>query len=155
MSTPTLIGVAVPRAAYTARYLHDGAHPDTLVPLLRRIWVETFARDTAAMAAALLAHDWSDLAINPRGRGGDRQPPVPRIGHPVPSGGDGIRHGRLGEDLDGFLEWLYLIHPEQHLVEVYEATCHARWLRHSLHGLDPVAELFVIEPDPYGARSRR
>ena len=59
MGTPTLIGVAAPRAAYTARYLHCGEHPDTLVPLLRRIWAETFSRDPAAATTALLARDWS------------------------------------------------------------------------------------------------
>jgi hypothetical protein len=29
VSTPTLIGVAAPRAAYTARWLHWADHPDT------------------------------------------------------------------------------------------------------------------------------
>ena len=68
MGTPTLIGVPAPRAGYTARYLHHGAHPQILVPLLRRIWTETFARDTAAMATALLARDWSGLTTRPRRR---------------------------------------------------------------------------------------
>ena len=43
-----------------------------------------------------------------------------------------------------------MIHPEQRIVVVYEATCHARWLRHSLHHLNPVEELFTVEPDPDG-----
>lgn len=76
MGTPTLIGAAAPRAAYTARYLHYGEHPNTLVPLLRRIWTETFTRDTAALVAALLARDWSSLAADPRRRSHDRQRPV-------------------------------------------------------------------------------
>ena len=148
MGTPTLIEVTAPRGAYTARYLHYGEHPDTLVPLLRRIWAETFTRNTAAMVTALLGRDWASLRINPRPRRSDRQRPVTGVGYPTAAGNGGTRHGQLGEDLDGFLEWLYLLHPEQHLVVVYEATCHARWLRHSLHHLDPVEDLFTVEPDP-------
>ena len=150
MGTPTLIGVAAPRAAYTARYLHYGEHPGTLVPVLRQIWAETFARDTAAVTAALLARDWSSLAVNPRRRSTDRCRPMAGVGYPSPARDGVIRHGQLGEDLDGFLEWLYLLHPEHHLVVVYEATCHARWLRHSVHALNPIEELFVTEPDPRG-----
>lgn len=33
---------------------------------------------------------------------------------------------------------------------MYEATCHDRWLRHSVHALNPIEELFVTEPDPHG-----
>ena len=149
MGTPTLIGAAAPRATYTARYLHYGEHPNTLVPLLRRIWTETFTRDTAALVAALLARDWSSLAVNPRRRSHDRQRPVAGVGYPSPARDGVLRHGQRGEDLNGFLEWLYLIHPEQGLLTVYEATCHARWLRHSLHALNPIEELFVTEPDPH------
>ena len=145
MSTPTVIGVAASRGAYTARYLHYGEHPDTLVPLLRRIWDQTFGRDTAAMADALLARDWSDLHINPQPRRREPQP-VTGLGHPSPNSDTGVRHGTLGEDIGGFLEWLYLLHPDHGVVVVYEATCHGRWLRHSLHHLDPVEELFVTEP---------
>lgn len=148
MGTPTLIGVPEPRGAYTARHLRYGEHPDTLVPVLRRIWAGTFARDTAAMTATLLTRDWSHLDVNRRRHGGGRRR-VSGIGYPAPAGDcdGGIRHGRLGEDLDGFLEWLYLLQPEQRVVVVYEATRHARWLRHSLHYLEPVEELFVTEPE--------
>jgi hypothetical protein len=136
VSTPTLIGVTAPCGAYTARYLHHGEHPDILMPILARIWTRTFSRDTHAMATALLTCDWSGLHDNPRPRRGDRQRPVPGLGYPAPIGADNPRHGRIGEDLDGFLEWLYLLHPDQHAVTVYEATCHSRWLRHSRHHLD-------------------
>lgn len=150
MSSPAFIGVPAPGAAYTARYLHHGEHPTTVVRLLRRMWVETFTGDTDAMAAALLEHDWSDLDIHSPGRRGHLPPPVPGIGNPAPSHDRGLRAGQLGETIDGFLEWIYLINPDQHMVVVYEATCHARWLRHSLHHLDPVEDLFVVEPDPDG-----
>ncbi len=103
VSTPTLIGVPAPRGAYTARWLHWGDHPDTLVPLLRRIWVETFARDTAAMAAALLAHDWSDLAVNPRRRRGDRQRPVP--GSATPPRPATARPGTAGSARTSTASW--------------------------------------------------
>ncbi len=149
MSTRTLIGVAAPRAAYTARYLHHGEHPDTLVPLLRRMWTQTFARDTSAMAARLLERDWSSLAADPQPLQLPSGQPVVGVGWPAQGGAATPSPGNLRERIEGPLEWLYLIHPEWHLVEVYEATCHASWLRHSLHHLDPVEELFAIEPDPH------
>jgi len=74
----------------------------------------------------------------------------PRPPRPAPSKGAAPRRGQLTETVDGFLEWLYLLHPALRIVEVYEATCHTRWLRHSLHHLNPEEELFVIEPDPRG-----
>jgi len=151
VSTPTLIGVAEPRGSYTARYLHYGEQPAALVPLLRRIWVNSFGRDTGAMSAGLLARDWESLAGDPEpGSRLDRHAPVPRLGRPAPSSAAAPRRGLLTEAVDGFLEWLYLLHPELRIVEVYEATCHTSWLRHSLHHLNPEEELFVIEPDPRG-----
>jgi hypothetical protein len=119
VSTPTLIGVAAPRGAYTARRLHHGDHPDTLVPLLRRVWTDTFARDTAAMATALLAHDWSELATSGKPSRLGRQPSVPGLGWPAPTSEPTARHGSLNEDLDGSLEWLYLLHTEHRTVVVY------------------------------------
>ncbi|MFF0172914.1 hypothetical protein [Micromonospora profundi] len=146
MSTPTLIGVAAFRGRYTARLIQFGEDPEVLVPLLRRIWSDTFGRDTDAMAAALLARNWWSLAINPKPRRWDRQPPVPGLGYPVVTEDDTIRQGSLREDLDGFIEWLYLLHLDQRRLVVYEATVHGRWLRHSAHHLDPVEDLFVTAP---------
>lgn len=141
MGTPTLIGVPTPGGGYTARYLHWGDHPAGLLPVLRRIWTQTFTRDTAALAAALLARDWSDLSATPtRGLTDHRQRPVKGLGLPLPDGAATPRHGQLDEDVEQYLEWLYLIDAEQHLVEVYEATCHSRWLRHSLHDLYPTPD---------------
>lgn len=149
MSTRTLIGVAAPRGACTTRYLHHGAHPDTLVPLLRHIW-RGHDSDSNRLAAALLAEDWSQLSA-------DRQPVwpgqfVPGLGYPSP-GGTRPRPTsvRLTDLIKGHLEWLYILHPDTDTVTVYEATVHDRWLRHSLHHLDPVEELFVVEPDPTGS----
>ncbi|MEU1968911.1 hypothetical protein ABZ541_14035 [Micromonospora sediminicola] len=146
MSTPTLIGVAAFRGRYTARLIQFGEKPEILVPLLRRIWTDTFGRDTDAMAAALLARDWWSLAINPKHRRWDRQPPVPGLGYPIVTEDDTIRRGLLRENLDGALEWLYLLHLEQRRLVVYEATVHGRWLRHTAHHLDPVEDLFVTTP---------
>jgi hypothetical protein len=141
VGTPTLIGVPTPGGGYTARYLHWGDQPSALVPVLRRIWTQTFAHDTTALATALLARDWSDLSAKPTGSLLDhRQRPVKGLGLPSPDGEATPRHGHVDEDVEGYLEWLYLIHPEQHLVEVYEATCHSRWLRHSLHDLYPTPD---------------
>ena len=148
MSTPTLLGVAEPRGSYTARYLHYGDQPAALVPLLRRIWVNNFNRDTDAMSAGLLARDWSSLTVDPEPGRLDRDAPVPGLGRPAPSAAAAPRRGLLTETVDGFLEWLYLLHADLRVVEVYEATCHTRWLRHSLHHLHPEEELFVTEPDP-------
>ena len=41
------------------------------------------------------------------------------------------------------MEWLYLINADTDTVTVYEATCHDRWLRHSVHHLEPAEELFT------------
>ncbi|MGX1612631.1 hypothetical protein ACWIF8_01905 [Micromonospora chalcea] len=146
MSTPTLIGVAAFRGSYTARLVQFGESPEVLVPLLRRIWTDTFGRDTGAMAAALLAHDWWSLAVNPKPRRWDRQPPVPGLGYPVVAQDATVRRGALREDVGGALEWLYLLHLDQRRLVVYEATIHGRWLRHSAHHLDPVEDLFVTAP---------
>jgi hypothetical protein len=148
MSTRTLIGVAAPRGACTVRYLHHGAQPVTLVPLLRHIWRGQDS-DSNRLAAALLAEDWSHLSTDRHSTGRDRV--VPGIGYPSPGGTrPHPARIRLTDRIDGYLEWLYLLHPDTDTVTVYEATVHARWLRHSLHHLDPVDELFVVEPDPAG-----
>jgi hypothetical protein len=146
MSTRTLIGIAAPRGASTARYLHHGDHPDTLVPLLRRIW-RGQDNDSQRLATVLLAEDWSCLSTDRQPTGRDRL--VPGIGYPSP-GGTRPRPAcvRLADRIDGYLEWLYVLDPDTDTVTVYEATVHHRWLRHSLHHLNPVEELFVIEPDP-------
>ncbi|MEU4555734.1 hypothetical protein [Micromonospora violae] len=144
MSTPTLIGVPAFHGRYTARSIQFGEDPEVLVPLLRRIWTDTFGDDTHAMAAALLARDWWSLAINPTPRRWDRQPPVTGLGYPAEN--DSIRRGSLRENINGFDEWLYLLRPDQRLLVVYEATVHRRWLRHSVHHLDPVEDLFVTAP---------
>jgi hypothetical protein len=146
VSTPVLIGIPGPGGAYTARLVRHGDEPAGLVPLLRAAW-PAFGRDTAAMAAALLAHDWSEVA--PSHHGADR-PPVPG---PGPYETRAARTGRLSEHVGPGLDWLYLLHPEQHVVVAHEATRHSHWLRHSVHHLDPVEDLFVIErlPDDVAA----
>ena len=84
MTTPTLIGVAEPRGSYTARYLRYGDQPAALVPLLRRIWVTSFSRDTDAMSAGLLARDWASLTVDPEPSRVVRDAPVPGLGRPAP-----------------------------------------------------------------------
>ncbi|GIJ08430.1 hypothetical protein ACFFMR_29220 [Micromonospora andamanensis] len=146
MSAPALIGVAAFRGAYTARHVQLGEAPEVLVPLLRRIWTDTFDRDTDAMAAALLARPWLQLAVNPKPRRWDQHPPVPGVGYPTATGHDTLWRGSLRENVDGPVEWLYLLHLNHRRLVVYEATVHGRWLRHSAHHLDPVEDLFVTAP---------
>lgn len=148
MRTRALVGVAAPGGACTARHLHHGGDPDTLVPLLRRIW-RGLDSDSQRLATALLAEDWSHLSTDRQPSGRDRV--VPGVGDPSPGGAEPrpVRI-RLTDRIDGYLEWLYVLDPDTDTVTVYEATVHHRWLRHSLHHLNPVEELFVIEADPTG-----
>ncbi|RNH99725.1 hypothetical protein EEZ25_22060 [Micromonospora aurantiaca] len=146
MSTPALIGVAAFRGTYTARHVQLGEAPEVLVPLLRRIWTDTFDRDINKMAAALLARTWLRLAVNPKPRRWDRHPPVPGVGYPTATGPDTLWRGSLREGVDGPVEWLYLLHLEHRRLVAYEATVHGCWLRHSAHHLDPDEDLFVTEP---------
>jgi hypothetical protein len=145
MGCRTLIGVTEPGGAYTARWLHWGDQSDQLIPVLRQIWRDTFATDTAALAAALLARDWSTLDLQPSS---DTFPAlvVAGVGHETRGGSGDVRHGRLAGAVTADLEWLYLVDAATDTVVTYEATRHNRWLRQSLHHLDPVAELLVTEP---------
>lgn len=147
MSTAILLATNAARRAFTARYLHHGDDPNTLIPLLRRLWVGAFDRDGAAMAAGLLACDRSHLSTDPRPQPRSGPSPVTGIDTPAPVSTAAPRRATLHARIDGPLEWLYLLHPQENVVVAYEATCHHRWLRHSLHHLDPVDELFVTDTD--------
>jgi hypothetical protein len=146
MGCRTLIGVTEPGGAYTARWLHWGDQPDRLIPVLRRIWRDTFATDTASLVAALLARDWS--ALDPAPRRSRTAVTVPGIGYASPGDTASLRQGRLTGEVGPDLEWLYLVDVATDTIAVYAATRHSRWLRHSLHHLDPIEELFIVEPDP-------
>ncbi|MEV0003485.1 hypothetical protein AB0H28_14520 [Micromonospora sp. NPDC050980] len=145
MSAPALIGVSASRGTCFARRIQLGEAPEVLVPLLRRIWTDTFDRDTDAMAAALLARTWVQLAVDPKPRRWDQHPPVPGVGYPT-AGHDFPWRGSLRENVEGSLEWLYLLDLDQRRLVAYEATVHGRWLRHSAHHLNPAEELFVTQP---------
>ncbi|MDM4784706.1 hypothetical protein, partial [Micromonospora sp. b486] len=121
VSAPALIGVAAFRGTYTARPVQLGEAPEVLVPLLRRIWTDTFDRDINKMAAALLARPWLRLAVNPKARRWDRHPPVPGVGYPTATGPDTLWRGSLREGVDGPVEWLYLLHLEHQRLVAYEA----------------------------------
>ncbi|MGC4885739.1 hypothetical protein [Micromonospora sp. DT227] len=146
MSAPALIGEAAFRGTYVARHIQLGDEPEVLVPLLRRIWTDTFNRDVGAMAAALLARPWLQLAANPKPRRWDQHPPVPGVGYPSATGHSTPRQGSLRETVDGPVQWLYLLNLEHRRLVVYEATVHGRWLRHSAHHLNPDEALFITEP---------
>ncbi|WP_189169749.1 hypothetical protein [Pilimelia anulata] len=124
----------------TARYLHWADGPDILIPTLRAIW-DGFGRDSRAMAAALLAEDWSQLSAARQRTGPYRI--VPGVGQPSP-GGTRARPARirLVEPIGAWLGWLYVVDPDSDTVTVYEATVHDRWLHHSVH------ELHTLVPAP-------
>jgi hypothetical protein len=135
----TVAGLPVaPRGGYTARWLQWGDHPRRLVPLLAAILHTTFDGGLTTFAAALLAHDWSELDLHPRAARARRRIVVPGVGYaaadtpPQP-----VRHGHLDGEVTADLEWLYLIDtaPRRAAVIAYEATVHSRWLLHSRHPL--------------------
>ncbi len=143
MSQPALIGTTAPDGMYVARYLHWSAAPDQLVPVFRQIWHDTFSTDTTRMTTDLLAHDWSHLTAR---ADGSASPPlvVPGVGVKSPGGtGRDPFRGHIVTADTGYMEWLYLIDPDADTVVVYEATRHQRWLRHSLHHLQPGDDLFT------------
>jgi hypothetical protein len=65
MSTRSYVGVHhADTATVSVRYVHSDGTPGYMVPALRAIWRDTFAGDTAAMAAALLANSWDYLGVD-------------------------------------------------------------------------------------------
>ena len=143
MGEPALIGATAPGGTYTARYLHWSDHPDRLIPVFRQIWRDTFSTETTRMAAALLARDWSSLDARPHSSVFAALV-VPGVGVESPGGTRRSPHrGRIATTDSGDMEWLHLIDADTDTITVYEATCHHRWLRHSLHHLEPVDDLFT------------
>jgi hypothetical protein len=128
----------------TVRYLHFGDSPLFLIPTLRTIWTG-LGRDSHHLAQELLAEDWSFLTADQHAS--SPGPFVPGIGRPS-WGGTRPQPAliRLNATIGADIGWLYVLNPDIDIVTVYEATVHDRWLRHSLHLLDPVQELFVSEP---------
>ena len=137
MGHPALIGATAPDGGYTARYLHWSDHPDRLIPVLRQIWTDTFGTATTGMVEALLARDWSSLSAKPSSSVFPLLV-VAGVGHESP-GGTRPRpyRGRIATADSGDMEWLYLIDTGTDTITVYEATYHQRWLRHSVHQLQP------------------
>ena len=68
---------------------------------------------------------------------------VPGVGVESPGGTFNAYRGRITAAYSGDMEWLYLLDTTADTITVYEATVHKRWLRHSLHPLDPAAETAV------------
>jgi hypothetical protein len=144
---PALIGATAPDGGYTARYLHWSDHPDRLIPVLRQIWTDTFDYDTARMVEALLARDWSSLSAQPRSSVFPALV-VPGVGQESPGGTSSRPYrGQVSTVDSGDMEWLYLIDCDTDTIAVYEATCHHRWLRHSVHSLALARQEHVVDPD--------
>lgn len=106
-----------------ARYVHSDGNPGYILATLRAIWADTFARDTAAFAEAVLATDWSWLgadatAATEAGFAGEH--PVPGVGLAMTFDGDTgpavldlASIGRLGTD------WVYIVDPATNTVAVH------------------------------------
>ncbi|MEV0453721.1 hypothetical protein [Catellatospora methionotrophica] len=61
MGTRGNVGAINPDGTVSVRYVHSDAGMDYLPYALASIWCKTFNRDTHAMIASLLEHDWADL----------------------------------------------------------------------------------------------
>jgi hypothetical protein len=143
---PALIGATAPDVGYTARYLHWSDHPDRLIPVVRQIWTDTFDRDAVRVVAALLARDWSSLSAQLSSTVFPALM-VPGVGRESPGGTSRQPYrGRIATVDTGDMEWLYLIDCDTDTIAVYEATCHHRWLRHSVHPLAPARSEQVVDP---------
>jgi hypothetical protein len=157
LSEPALVGVITADGTFHARYLHWAGTPTDTVAALRTIWADHFARDTTAITAALLDHDWDRLCPACQHR---RTKATPVTGTPVTVTVTGIGHALAAAqppvqgsiataDRHGYTEWMYLIDAEAQTIRVYEATIHDRWLPHSEHPLSHGA------PPATGRRYRR
>jgi len=142
VTAPTLLGSGTSDGGYRANQLRHGGHPTGLMPILRRIWTTTYQRDTAAMTAVLARHHWHRL--DPDIRGGHR---IPGVGVIDPHQSGPTIAAALNEVIGSDAEWLYLLDNRWQTVVVYDASCHRTWLRHGVHHLHPVEELFVLEID--------
>jgi hypothetical protein len=107
MGVRTLVGVADSHGAYTAECFQWGAHPVRWIPVLRRIWRESFATDTAAMVEDLLIHR--------------------------PTDADPLCRGHLNRVADPGMQWLYLIDVSAHAVQVHSTDGDRRWKLYSRH----------------------
>lgn len=150
MSEPALVGVITADGTFTARYLHWAGSPTETVALLRTIWVDHFARDTTALTAAMLDHDWERLCPACRHHQTKATPvTVTGVGHALAAAQPPVQ-GRIATAArHGYTEWMYLIDVEARTVRVFEATVHDRWLLHSEHPLSHGA------PSTTGRRYRR
>lgn len=143
MTVLSLIGVATGGGGYTARLLHADPDPATTVAALRRLWQQTFHRDTETMAAVLLNHDWTALTTDDADRPDTVGPHITGVGWTALTASP-AHAGRITDrHVDANLAYLYLLDPARQAVLVHEPTRSNRWLRHSIHHLDPVEDLFT------------
>ncbi|WP_428962980.1 hypothetical protein [Micromonospora fluostatini] len=119
MSHRCYIGVTDPHLPHLVRarfVLRDG-HPAAIVPTLARIWADHAGRDTGALVAAILRHDWAYLDTTVRD---DGRRTVPAVGVPL--------HGTSSEPVTVFaprhaadldVGWVYVIDPATDTVTVH------------------------------------
>ncbi|MCW6007694.1 hypothetical protein K1W54_24550 [Micromonospora sp. CPCC 205371] len=118
--------ISPPTQVVLSRPIAQHADPDNVVATLQRMWRDTFAGNTSAMLAALLAIDWQYLHAGTAA--GHR--PAAAAKHAVAGvGGIGMastRHRRrqpvnfcLTEAGDLDVDWIYLIDPVTDTVAVH------------------------------------
>ena len=137
MSTACLIGRPTGRAAMRAVYCHWDGSPSTMVPVLRRLVLETFDGEPTAAAHYLFAYSgfgyWSSLsgsgdAYSSAMRAdtsdgpihkwtGERWPEDVDVYHDNPASRDAVLEYRDGRYLDSPLlrwsqQWLYIVYRE-------------------------------------------
>ncbi|MEV6523173.1 hypothetical protein AB0M43_14580 [Longispora sp. NPDC051575] len=116
--------------AFSASWLRHSGHPDSVLAHLAVIWEQTFARDTEALTARLLADNWNNLdpdttttaehAVGGVGVTDDQ------LSAPVQQNlGDGWKKLAGHEVAHG--TWLYLLDTRRGEVSAYEAVWHFEW----------------------------
>lgn len=119
MNTHCYIGASRPENPHLvhARFVLVDGHPAVVLPALAAIWAGHTHRDTQALAAAILAHDWEylgpDIAATTRSAFAG-QCPVPGVGMTLASEVDAPETVTVfplchAGHLDA--EWIYLIGP--------------------------------------------
>ncbi|WP_346535513.1 hypothetical protein [Micromonospora sp. DPT] len=124
MTSRCYVGATDPHRPHIVRarfVLFDG-YPTAVIPALAGIWAGHAHRDTHALVAAVLAHDWEYLDPTTSSEGPGR---VPDVGVPL-AGPDGLAAAPepvtvfpLSQAVHLDVPWIYLIDTDTHSVAVY------------------------------------
>ncbi|SCG77680.1 hypothetical protein [Micromonospora inositola] len=131
MSTHCYVGTTGPTNPHVvhARFVLFDGYPAAVVPTLARIWAHHARRDAAALAAAVLAHDWECLdhritAVTTSAFAG--QQPVPGVGMTLATSSGGVVDPAepvsvfpLCQAVHLDAGWIYVIDPATATVTVH------------------------------------